>query len=522
MNVRRLMTLSTAASLVLLSALLLLVWSGFRQASQSTRDENTVALPALVAMLEARFDVVQVQQFLSDAAATGQTDGFKEAKAAYVSAFEDLDTLARLQPGLADPIAKAKAGLTRFHAFGIDMATVYIRDGRVAGNALMKRPDDGFDAQAERLTAQLKAIETKVRDTMTVAEQATEGRLTTAQGMSIGLGLVIALLLVGSGVVVYRMLIRILGGEPGFAVDITHQIAGGDFTVTIEVPKDAEHSLLGGLRSMKDQLRTVIRRIHSESDQVASGSTQLSASAQELSATAASIAQNIESQRQGSERIAAAVTQFSASIEQVTQSVRSAEAQAQAAAKASSDGNRAGQATTQSMLAITQATAQIIKAVQVIQEIARQTNLLSLNAAIEAAKAGPLGKGFAVVAEEIRKLAERSSTSAKEVSGLIQEAQDAVGEGQATVERSVASLADIEGYITALSGMMREIQSASEEQARTIREVAESLDRGSLQTAQNASGVEQVSITVEEVARTSTELARVAEQLSALVKAFKA
>ncbi len=100
MTIRRLISLFTLATLVLLSVLIFTLWSGFRNALETSRDENTVALPALVSMLETRFNVVQVQQFLTDVSATGESDGFKEAKTAYDEAIKDLDNIARLNQSL--------------------------------------------------------------------------------------------------------------------------------------------------------------------------------------------------------------------------------------------------------------------------------------------------------------------------------------------------------------------------------------------------------------------------------------
>ena len=105
MTIRRLISLSTMMTLFFLVALVLTLWSGFRSAMESSDNENKVALPSMVAMLEARFDVVQVQQYLTDVSATGEADGFREAKAAYEKAIEDLDTLARLQPKLAEQVS---------------------------------------------------------------------------------------------------------------------------------------------------------------------------------------------------------------------------------------------------------------------------------------------------------------------------------------------------------------------------------------------------------------------------------
>jgi len=404
-------------------------------------------------------------------------------------------------------------------------------EGKVLPSLKSKRTDDlgadirALDDESDKLVQGITGPMALLAEAKREEAKAADTRFDEVRFRAVlWLVLVGALAILGgtaSALYLYRGLRRQIGGEPAYAAHIVGQVAQGDFTVAVDVHTGAEESVLAAIRNMEGQLRTTVHRINGEATQVASGSTELSASAAELSATTSSIARTTEEQRAGAERIAAAITQFSASIEQVSQSVRSAEAQAQDAVRATEDGNEAGQATVASMQSITDATGRIIQGVQVIQDIARQTNLLSLNAAIEAAKAGTMGKGFAVVAEEIRKLAERSAASAKEISAIVEGTQEAVSNGQTTVERAVRALSQIQGFIGSLSSMMREIQAATDEQTRTSQEVAQQIDQSAQHSAQTAGGIREVSLTVDEIARTASDLARIAEQLSGLMRQFK-
>jgi methyl-accepting chemotaxis protein len=170
---------------------------------------------------------------------------------------------------------------------------------------------------------------------------------------------------------------------------------------------------------------------------------------------------------------------------------------------------------------IREATSQVVKAVQVIQDIARQTNLLSLNAAIEAAKAGGAGKGFAVVAEEVRKLAERSRRSALEIAELNQRTQEAVAGGVEGMQVSLGNLQTISEKITGIAASIREIGSLSSSQAETSKDVAQRMDHTAARLAQNASATQELSATVQEITKTSDDLAGVAEGLRHVVQRFK-
>jgi len=193
----------------------------------------------------------------------------------------------------------------------------------------------------------------------------------------------------------------------------------------------------------------------------------------------------------------------------------------QGAVAATARSRQAGEEAARGIAEIREATGQIVKAVTVIQEIARQTNLLSLNAAIEAAKAGSMGKGFAVVAEEVRKLADRSRGAAGEIEQLIQRTQEAVESGVQGVNVTLHSLEDIRGRIGDVAGRFDQIGAAATAQTNTSREVNVLVDGNHAQLAQNASATQELSATVHEITRTASDLAEVAEGLRAAVGEFK-
>ena len=166
-------------------------------------------------------------------------------------------------------------------------------------------------------------------------------------------------------------------------------------------------------------------------------------------------------------------------------------------------------------------TSKIVRAVQLISDIARQTNLLSLNAAIEAAKAGAQGKGFAVVAEEVRKLAERSATAAREIADLTDQTHQAVAQGQETVATCEQALGHLSDSIASLSLMIAQIGSGTDQESAAVREVDGLAKLSADEAMRNAAAAEELSASMVQVASTSHELARVAEGLAQTVKRFQ-
>ncbi len=295
-----------------------------------------------------------------------------------------------------------------------------------------------------------------------------------------------------------------------------------DLTLQLEVESvDEIGQAATAFNAYNARLRDVFKNLTGSSNSVASGATQLSASSEQMAATSASLAQNSEAQRAAFERVAAAVTELSASIDQVSGNIRRSQKESEAAVEAVNQGARAGRESTQAMEDIRAATSRMVAAVRLIQDIARQTNLLSLNAAIEAAKAGHMGKGFAVVAEEVRKLAERSGEAAREIGNLIERSNTSVDQGAEMVQATVAALGTIETNIHGLAAMILEVGAAADEQARTSAEVAEQVDVNLGRVAHNAAATSQMAHTVAEVAQTAAELARVADDQNHLVGQFR-
>jgi methyl-accepting chemotaxis protein len=295
--------------------------------------------------------------------------------------------------------------------------------------------------------------------------------------------------------------------------DLSQQIA---VTVEDEIGEAARafNAYNGGMR------RTVLD-VSEYADRAASGSTELAASAEQMSKAVAEIAKVSEALKSAGEQVSEALRGLGSSAGMVATKTQEAETQSQDIVQETNRSAEAGQNTAMGMTDIKQVTDHIVRAVTVIQDIARQTNLLSLNAAIEAAKAGQQGKGFAVVAEEVRKLAERSGTAAKEIAGLIQRTQEVVTGGVQSVDATLASLKAIHDRIGAMAKGISTIGGLSRQQAATGQDVADMMSQTTGRLSQNAAATHELASTVQEIARTSEELARVAEGLRTVVGGFK-
>jgi methyl-accepting chemotaxis protein len=269
------------------------------------------------------------------------------------------------------------------------------------------------------------------------------------------------------------------------------------------------------------RLRDVFLGLGEASSRIASGALELSAAAEQMLHTSQDLAKRSELQRESGEATARETGHLEAAVREVTGHVQRSLEDAGTATQVAQEGALRSQGASTSMADIRDSAERMAQAVRVIQDIARQTNLLSLNAAIEASKAGVHGRGFAVVAEEIRKLAERSQVAAREIDALIQRSNAAVETGTATFDATLATLGDLGDQIQKMASRTQEIGAASERQATTAATVASQIGNAVQETMANAAASEQLSASVNQVARTAAELARIADDLEKQIGKYK-
>jgi len=302
----------------------------------------------------------------------------------------------------------------------------------------------------------------------------------------------------------------------------THGLATNNLVIRAEVnTADEIGAIAEDLNKAMQKIGHDILEIQGISEQAASATTELSATAEQLSSATTDISRSAGQQRQAMESSSSAMEEVSASIKEVADRLESAKRLAVESQRVTDAGLAAATETTDSMTKIKDSSSKVGRITAVIADIARQTNLLSLNAAIEAAKAGQQGKGFAVVAEEIRKLAERSATAVKEINTLIAESSERVDEGTVAADKILVSLKAIGENTKQRGEGVVAINLAITEQAKASEEVNESVSKTAMLTDRNASATTQLAASISETVRTIEDIANLSNKLRVLTQGFK-
>ncbi|PDT31759.1 chemotaxis protein [Rhizobium sp. L9] len=281
-----------------------------------------------------------------------------------------------------------------------------------------------------------------------------------------------------------------------------HHLASGDLAYQIDTrfPNELE-SLRVNFNDALATLSETMTAIGGNSMAVRAGSEEMRTGADELAGR--------------TERQAGSITETANAISAITQSVRRqierAEQAERIARDAKTETTGSGQImreTIAAMEAIQTSSRQINTIISVIDDIAFQTNLLALNAGVEAARAGESGKGFAVVAMEVRELAQRSSSAAKEISSLLQKSTHEVESGVALVEKAGVALTGIGAHVEAINGQINEIMESTRDEANTLREINNAVAELDAMTQQNASMVEETTAAIHRLATEALEMDR--------------
>jgi methyl-accepting chemotaxis protein len=292
------------------------------------------------------------------------------------------------------------------------------------------------------------------------------------------------------------------------AVDVARQVAAGDLARRAQVDgQDETAQLLGALNDMSDSLVRVVAEVRTSSHGIATGSAQIASGNADLSA-------RTEQQASALQQTAASMEQLGSTVQQNAGNARQASQLAQGASEVAGRGGQVVAQVVDTMKGISASSKRIADIIGVIDGIAFQTNILALNAAVEAARAGEQGRGFAVVATEVRNLAQRSASAAKEIKTLIAASSDQVAAGNKLVEQAGATMHDIVGAIQRVTDIVAEISVASAEQSTGVNQVGQAVTQMDHATQQNSALVEQT-------AAAAASLRTQAEQLVQAVAVFQ-
>ena len=271
-------------------------------------------------------------------------------------------------------------------------------------------------------------------------------------------------------------------------IELAARIAQGDLSGDAGQGKGSTHTETGhlilALANMRASLHQIVSQVRVGTEAMATASGQIATGNMDLSARTEMQASSLEETASSMEELTSTVRQNSDNARQATQLAASA---ADVAAK----GGAVVAEVVETMGAINQASSKIGAIISVIEGIAFQTNILALNAAVEAARAGEQGRGFAVVATEVRALAQRSNTAAKEIKDLVGASASAVTRGSLLVENAGATMAEIVASVGRVSAIMQEISVASSEQETGIEQVNRAISEIDGITQQNAALVEE-------------------------------
>lgn len=504
-------------------------------AAKSIKKLQSETLKNTMDFMDINTNVIQIQQWLSDISATrglnGYNDGLQEAEKNYNAAKSKISELKiehESNQEMTAQLNNLEKTLDEYYSVGKQMAQVYITYGPEKGNAYMGKFDPYAAAMGKSIGTIVESNRTQSAEFLNSIEH-NENRSVyisvTVTFLSVGLSLFLAFLITGVTIKPLKLF------SDKFRLGAT-----GDLRVHMQYDKENEIGALANeFNTFVDKLHNMVSQISDSSSRINQQSSDLSAASEQFSSTFAEQSSQINS-------IASAVEEVVATAQDILNRLETMTTTISGTSKVNNDvkkslvsvSDKVAEIKTESttlsgiMQELISSSDEISVIIQTINDIADQTNLLALNAAIEAARAGEHGRGFAVVADEVRKLAERTQASTQEIGGIVKtlqektvHANDSMHQSVTKVDEGVELMAYMQEQFKEIDNQIAVIRSEQDNLSTAMKESGLATENINTSIQEITHGINESSSAVQVIASSATSLQDQADKMTEITSQFK-